>query len=276
VNPCGPENRRPIIVLLVDDQRFVGAALGHLLAGEPDIDLHCCHQATSAIAMANRLHPSLILQDLVMPDVDGLTLVGMFRANEATVRTPVIVLSGDDSASHRTRALEAGANDYLVKLPAREDLVSCIRRHVAGHPSAREREDDGRPPASDPLGVTLDPSVLAALREAGSAASPGFFEHLVEQFTQEAESRVQAIEDAARLSDTDTLTRAAHSLKGAALVAGAARLGALCGRLEGAIASGGGPPADAVITEIGQELGRVKDAFAVERTKTGIGRPIGS
>src|ERR1700704_846902 len=121
---------KPIVVLLVDDQRFVGVALGRLLATEQDIELHCCYEAVEAIAEANKVAPRLILQDLVMPDIDGLTLLGMFRRNQITVETPVIVLSGNDDAESRTRALAAGANDYLLKLPAKADLLACIRRHA--------------------------------------------------------------------------------------------------------------------------------------------------
>ena len=75
---------RQIVVLLVDDQAFVGAAVGRLLATEPDIALHCCRNALDAIALANQLNPTIILQDLVMPDIDGLTLVRLFRTNPPT------------------------------------------------------------------------------------------------------------------------------------------------------------------------------------------------
>ena len=54
-------SRLPIVVLLVDDQRFVGAALGHLLATEQDIELHFCYEAVKAIAEANKVAPTLIL-----------------------------------------------------------------------------------------------------------------------------------------------------------------------------------------------------------------------
>src|SRR6187549_1393358 len=106
-----------ITILLVDDQKFVGMALGRLLATEPDLALHCCTDATTAVAEANRIGPALILQDLLLPDIDGLTLVSMYRANPATRTTPIVVLSGNDDAATRARAIEAGANDYLVKLP---------------------------------------------------------------------------------------------------------------------------------------------------------------
>src|SRR4029077_7513880 len=76
--PVASESRRPIVVLLVDDQPFVGAAVGQLLATERDIELHCCHHAVDAIAMANQIVPTMVLQDLVMPNIDGLTLVRLF------------------------------------------------------------------------------------------------------------------------------------------------------------------------------------------------------
>ena len=50
----------------------------------------------------------------------------------ATARTPIIVLSGNEDADTRTRALAAGADDYLVKLPSKADLLACLRRHAAG------------------------------------------------------------------------------------------------------------------------------------------------
>jgi PleD family two-component response regulator len=69
------------VVLLVDDQAFIGAALAGLLADERGIDLHQCEDPRQAIDFANRLRPHVILQDLVMPHVDGLPLLKMFRAN---------------------------------------------------------------------------------------------------------------------------------------------------------------------------------------------------
>src|SRR5688572_31691531 len=120
----------PITVLLVDDQRFIGLALERLFATEPDIKLHCCETAQDAVSRANAIEPTIILQDLVMPGISGLELVGLFRKNAATARTPIIVLSGNEDAGCRERSLAAGANDYLLKLPAKEDLIRSEERRV--------------------------------------------------------------------------------------------------------------------------------------------------
>jgi len=256
------DSSRPIVVLLVDDQRFVGAALGRLLATEPNIELHCCYEAVEAIAEANKVAPTLILQDLVMPNIDGLTLVGMFRGNQITADTPVIVLSGNDDTDSRTRALAAGANDYMLKLPAKAELLACIRRH-AGEKGVRPLFPS--PPAQLPTSIeaTLDRDVMAVFWQAGA---PDFTLTLIDQFMREAESRVGALRDAARRLDRAALASTAHSLKGSSSIMGAARLAALCAQVEDHLArhpEGAVPPA--LMAAVDQELVHVRDAFAAER-----------
>src|SRR5262245_59877668 len=89
---AGPLHR-PVTVLLVDDQAIIGESVRRMLAGEADIQFHFCQDPTRAIGMANEVQPTVILQDLVMPEIDGLQLVKFFRANAATRETPMIVLS---------------------------------------------------------------------------------------------------------------------------------------------------------------------------------------
>jgi PleD family two-component response regulator len=124
-------NRPPIVVLLVDDQQFTGSVVRLMLASEKDIELHCCLSAVEAIAMGNEIAPDVVLQDLVMPEIDGLTLLRLFRANPRTANTPVIVLSANDDEETRKRALTAGADGYLVKIPGKAELIECIRHHAA-------------------------------------------------------------------------------------------------------------------------------------------------
>jgi len=117
------------MVLLVDDQAMVAQAVARLLADLPDIDLHYCSDPIEAISDANKIKPTVILQDLVMPSIDGLDLVGLFRANRGTADTPIIVLSSEDNSEVKRQAFAAGANDYLVKLPDKIELIARIRYH---------------------------------------------------------------------------------------------------------------------------------------------------
>ena len=141
--PSQPERKlaQSLLVLLVDDQAIVGESVRRLLAGENDICLHYCSRAVDAEAMASELKPSVILQDLVMPEVDGLTLVGRYRSLEATRQTPIIVLSVREDSATKKEAFAAGANDYLVKLPDRLELIARIRYHSHAYLSQRERDE---------------------------------------------------------------------------------------------------------------------------------------
>src|ERR1044071_9814355 len=129
ISPPAADN---VVVLLVDDQAIVGHAVEQMLGPEADIKLHFCQEPLKAVAMANELQPSVILQDLVMPDVDGLTLLKFFRANAATRETPMIVLSSKEEPAIRAQAFGRGANDYLVRLPDRIELIGRIRHHSRG------------------------------------------------------------------------------------------------------------------------------------------------
>ena len=130
IDAPSPDAAGPILVLLVDDQRFVGLVVTRMLATEKDIELRCCESAADAVDLAVAIGPALILQDLLMPGIYGLTLLALYRTHPATAGTPVVVLSGNDDAETRTQAQAAGATDYLVKVPTKDDLIACIRRHA--------------------------------------------------------------------------------------------------------------------------------------------------
>jgi sigma-B regulation protein RsbU (phosphoserine phosphatase) len=128
-------------VLLVDDQAIVGEAVRRMLAPEADIGFHFCQDPTRAIETANAVQPTVILQDLVMPDIDGLMLVKFFRANPATRQTPMIVLSSKEEPVVKAQAFALGANDYLVKLPDRVELVARVRYHSRSYVAQLERDE---------------------------------------------------------------------------------------------------------------------------------------
>ena len=122
-------SEKPVIVLLVDDQPIVAESIRRLLVVESDIKFYYCNNSQQAIPMATEISPTVILQDLVMPDVDGLMLVKFFRANPATHDIPIIVLSNREEATAKAEAFATGANDYLVKLPDPIELIARIRYH---------------------------------------------------------------------------------------------------------------------------------------------------
>ncbi|MEQ1862408.1 MAG: response regulator [Chthoniobacteraceae bacterium] len=141
LNPDGTQVTDRPIILLVDDQAFVGEAIRRFLASEPDLVLHYCADPNEAIDIANRLRPAVILQDLVMPGVDGLSVVSRFRANPTTKNTPIVVLSSKEDPETKSLAFSIGANDYLVKLPERLELVARVRYHANAYRGQLQRDE---------------------------------------------------------------------------------------------------------------------------------------
>jgi len=267
-----------ITVLLVDDQRFIGMAVSRLLATEPDITLHCCYSANEAIAQANQVTPDVIFQDLQMPDIDGLTLVGLFRSNAATATTPIIVLSGNDDAASRERAAAAGANDYLVKLPTKSVLLDCIRQH--GNPSSATTAPSPEPqtvqasvPENDAnADVTLDSTTIAGIRSSFAGGGAELAIKLIDQFVKESSTLVTRLAQAAMRGDEAGLKAASHNLKGTSLTMGANRLARLSGDIEMHVIKRPGVAIDpAAIQALVEELGRVRAACAHERGMTSVG-----
>jgi len=120
---------RKAVVLLVDDQMIVGEAVRRMLADQSDIEFHFCANPFEALDKAAELKPTVILQDLVMPDIEGLALVRFYRASNATRDTPIIVLSSTEDPVVKARAFNLGANDYIVKLPDKLELIARVRYH---------------------------------------------------------------------------------------------------------------------------------------------------
>jgi sigma-B regulation protein RsbU (phosphoserine phosphatase) len=141
MTPAASLTEHPIRVLLVDDQTMVGEMVRRMLVPESDISFHFCQDPTQALKTAAELEPTVILQDLVMPEIDGLTLVRYYRAHPKLADIPLIVLSTKEEAVTKAEAFSLGANDYLVKLPDRIELVARIRYHSRAYINLLERNE---------------------------------------------------------------------------------------------------------------------------------------
>ena len=129
------------VVLLVDDQEIIAEAVRRMVEGEDDIELHYCSDPGEALEVAAQIEPNVILQDLVMPQVAGLTLVRYFRAHPVTREVPLIVLSSKEDAAIKAEAFALGANDYMVKLPDRLELLARVRYHAQGYINLLQRNE---------------------------------------------------------------------------------------------------------------------------------------
>ncbi|MFY1585001.1 response regulator transcription factor [Micromonospora sp. WMMD734] len=120
-----------IRVLLVDDQHLIRAGLRMLCDAQPDIEVVGeADNGRDAVTLAARLVPDVVVMDLRMPGVDGITATGRILADRPATRVLVLTTFGDDD--HLYPALTAGACGFLLKDAPPGELVDGVRRAAAG------------------------------------------------------------------------------------------------------------------------------------------------
>jgi sigma-B regulation protein RsbU (phosphoserine phosphatase) len=129
----------PIRVLLIDDQMIIVEGIKKILGTEGDIEFFYCTDGRKAIETALRVAPTVILQDLIMPEVEGMNIVRFFRAHPKTRDVPLVILSSKEDPIVKAQGFALGANDYLVKIPDPVELIARIRYHSKSYGYLQER-----------------------------------------------------------------------------------------------------------------------------------------
>ena len=111
-------------VLVVDDEPAVRDALRRALESE-GYRVELAEDGADALARVAAAEPDAIVLDILMPNVDGLTVCRRLRDQGS--RVPVLMLTARDSVGDRVTGLDAGADDYLVKPFALEELLARVR-----------------------------------------------------------------------------------------------------------------------------------------------------
>ena len=122
---------RRIRVLLAEDHPVVRKGLTFLLHEHPQLDIVGeAEDGEAALQKARELTPDVVLMDIEMPRLNGVTVTEILRKELPQVR--VLVLSSHSSTHHALRSLKAGARGYLLKQTSAEDLVRAVERIAAG------------------------------------------------------------------------------------------------------------------------------------------------
>ncbi len=145
----------PIRLLIVDDHPVVRDGLRGMFTGDPAFEVVGeAANGADAVTQAAGLHPDVVLMDLRMPGVDGVTAITRMAERGVTAR--VLVLTTYDTERDVLPAIEAGATGYLLKDTPQEDLCRAVRAAARGEatlsPSVATRLlGQVRAPAKEPL-----------------------------------------------------------------------------------------------------------------------------
>ena len=119
-------------ILISDDHPVVRTGLRGMISGEPDFDVVGeAENGKEAVALTGELRPHVVLMDLRMPEMDGVTAIGHIKAEHPEVQ--ILVLTTYESDADILRAIETGATGYLLKDTPREELFGAIRQVAQGN-----------------------------------------------------------------------------------------------------------------------------------------------
>lgn len=121
-------------VLIVDDEPITRNML-RLILERAGFDIVEAEDGLMALLIVAEQKPDVILLDVMMPNMDGLTVCRKLRSNANTATLPIVLLSAKTSSEDMASGLAAGANKYLGKPVSREDLVRTIREVLQSLPS---------------------------------------------------------------------------------------------------------------------------------------------
>jgi pilus assembly protein CpaE len=145
-------DEQKIRVLIVDDVAETRENIRKLLQFESDLEVvGAANSGRSGIEAAKELRPDVVLMDINMPDMDGITATELIR--QQTPASQVVILSVQGDPNYMRRAMLAGARDFLTKPPALDELTAAMRR--AGKMAHQERAKTAIMPGMAGSGIAL-------------------------------------------------------------------------------------------------------------------------
>jgi DNA-binding NarL/FixJ family response regulator len=158
------DDQAKIRVLIVDDHAVVRMGLRVFLDLQSDIEVVGeASDGSEGVAIARRLEPDVVLMDLLMPNMDGITAIGRIKAERP--ETEIVTMTSFIEEEKVTAALEAGASGYVLKDAEAEEVAAAVRSAFAGE-------------------VHLDPAVARLLAQRMRSKRSGQDDDLAEPLTE--------------------------------------------------------------------------------------------
>lgn len=125
---------QPIRVLLVDDDPMVCTGIRLILRSTPDIEVvGMVHDGSDALIAVDEQRPDVVLMDVRMPRMDGITATGELTARGELEPVRVLVLTTFEEDTFVVRAIQAGAAGFLLKTASPDEIIAAVRSVAAGH-----------------------------------------------------------------------------------------------------------------------------------------------
>ena len=131
-------DRNPVRVLVVDDEAPLAELLSMALRYE-GWEVRSAGDGASAVRMARDFRPDAVILDVMLPDIDGLSVLGQLRRDLSEV--PVLFLTATDSVEDRIAGLTAGGDDYVTKPFSLEEVVARLRGLIRRSGTATVRSE---------------------------------------------------------------------------------------------------------------------------------------
>ena len=122
------KNESNLSIMMVEDDRIVSAMVEHLLVRQGFAVISIADGALASSMIDTIEPPALILLDVMLPFIDGFELISQIRKKAGWELVPVIMLTSKTQERNVVRALEAGANDYIVKPFLPQELIARVKR----------------------------------------------------------------------------------------------------------------------------------------------------
>ncbi|WP_404789958.1 response regulator [Altericista sp. CCNU0014] len=251
-------------VLLVEDNP-VNQTVAQFMLKQLGYDFKVANNGAEAVAALRQDNYNLILMDIEMPIMDGISAARAIRAEwQSSQRPYIIALTAYAMTDDRDRCLQAGMQDYLTKPLRIQDLEAALQK---GENSlflelGQSALSDDPSPLPPETAMILDPSVLDGfLQMVGPDAAAELLRELLDAYAQDVPQRLAAIETAIAQANPEALRQSAHALRSGSVNLGAVRVGQLCRDLEQIGKSGTTIGARELYPQISSAVGQATSAL---------------
>ena len=230
-------------ILVIEDNR-ANLKLASLLLTRAGHEVLSATDAETGLMLASSGQPALVLMDIQLPGMDGLTATSLLKKDPRTAGIPVIALTAMAMKEDQDRSREAGCDAYITKPLRYRELYDAVDALLAGQPYVAQTRydtageggtvaatgDGGSPFAAGPGTAPVQVRVLEML----VGADPATVADFLAEYRSGAQSIGTALLVACDARDAHQISRQAHTLKSSSRAVGATTLADLCEGLEAA------------------------------------------